>query len=408
MMKMINTRKALLPLIIGLSLSPLAHSIDFKVADTDLKVGGYIKGMATFDSNGTVTAPYNGHLYSVYGTPIDGTANADTNHFNMTARESRVYLKTKTDSDIGTISSHVEGDFFADIDSDGPTWSNSHGFRIRHAYINIDREDSSILVGQTWTAFMDFASSLPSMDFSSDPGNSFIRQAQVRYQYNLSPGQYLMASLENPAYGMANIGGTPIRYVNLDTNGNGVHDARSEETLPDLVVKYFLAKGPVTISPRAVVRQFDLGGQKSTGYGFALGASVKFGQGHKAVLNYTIGDGIGRYAGLGFNAGAGIDNTGNIETLGYQSLTGGIMFALSPSIRWQVGAGYSEQDEDAFDSGTLTAMANKTAFSWHTNLYWDITKDLQFAVGTRFGDVENMGSAEGDMVRTQSYLRYTF
>lgn len=406
---MMKTKKILLPLgILGLSLSPLAHSIDFKVKDTELQLGGYVKGMATFDSNGTVTAPYNGHLYSVYSTPIDGTRDSDSERFNITARESRAYLKTQTKTDIGTVSSHLEGDFFADIDSDGPTWSNAHGFRIRHAYINIDRENSSILVGQTWSAFMDFASSLPSMDFSSDPGSPFIRQAQVRYQYNLSPGQYLMASLENPAYGMANIGGTPIRYVNLDTNGDGIHDASSEETLPDLVVKYFLASGPVTISPRLVVRQLTLGGQDSTGYGFALGASVKLGQGHKVVMNYTYGDGVGRYAGLGFNSGAGIDSTGKIETLGYQSLTGGIMFSLNPKLRWQVGAGYSEQDDEGFYNGTLTGMANKTAFSWHTNLFWDITKDLQFAVGTRFGDVENMAGQEGDMVRTQTYLRYSF
>ncbi|QYJ86974.1 porin [Shewanella mesophila] len=375
-----------------------ALAYDFNVNDTDLTIGGYIKLTGIFDSDGTINAPYNGDLYSVYSTPIDGSPNAESSDFRMTARESRIFLKSSTETDYGKLTSHFEGDFFADIDSDGPTWSNSHGFRIRHAYFKMENGAHSLLAGQTWTNFMDFAGSMPSLDFASDPGSSFVRQPQVRYQYNIAKGQYASVSFENPTLGLTKAG--PFTQVNAGSS--------SEDLMPDIVAKYFYANKHVTVSPRAVVRRFELDGNDTFGYGLALNSSLKFGDGHKAVLGLMYGDGIGRYAGLGFNAGAGIDNLGDVDTLKFSSINGGVIFSLKKDLRLAVGAGYSKQDEEGFENGILTEHANKTAFSWHTNLFWNITSDVEYAIGVRSGEVENMGTREGDMTRFQTYLKYTF
>ncbi|GGY95746.1 DcaP family trimeric outer membrane transporter [Shewanella fodinae] len=374
-----------------------ASAMDFDVNGTKLTFGGYAKMMVIYDTDGTVTAPYNGDLYSVYSTPIDGTANADKTDLDMTARESRLFVKTATETEYGTLTSHIEGDFFADIDADGPTWSNSNGFRIRHAYMKLQNGKQSILAGQTWSNFMDFAGIMPSMDFSSDAGNPFVRQPQVRYQYDFAPGNYASVSLENPSLGFCNAG--PAVFVNSGS---------SEDKLPDMVVKYFYGNKTFTVSPRAVLRRFEIDGQSAFGYGLALNTSVKFGAGHKAVLGMMYGDGIGRYAGLGFNAGAGLTTANDIETLKFKSIMGGVILALSDDVSWTVGAGYSKQDEEGYDIGALTAIANKTAFSWHSNLYWDITKQLQYAVGVMSGKVENMAGDEGDMTRFQTYIKYSF
>ncbi len=373
-------------------------ALDFEVNDTKVTVGGYVKLMMTYDTDGTVTAPFNGDLYNAYGTPMDGTKNAEASDLDFTARESRLFLKTSTETEYGTLSSHIEGDFFADIDADSPTWSNSHGFRIRHAYMKLQNGKNSVLAGQTWTNFMDFASSLPPMDFGADPGSSFVRQAQVKYQYDMRPGHNVSVSLENPTLGMCGAG--PAIWVNCGTS--------SEDNLPDMVVKYFYANKHVTFAPRVLLRRLEIDGQSEFAYGLAVGGSVKFGNGHKAVLTAMYGDGLGRYGGLGFNAGAGLTTEGEIDTLKYSSINGGFSFALTDTIDWTIGAGYSEQDDEGFEKGVLTELANRNAFSWHTNLYWNITRELQYAVGVTFGEAENMGKNDGDMARYQTYIRYSF
>ncbi len=387
---------AVLVLMLILTAGPVA-AFDFDVRDTNVSLGGYAKLMLTYDRDGTVTAPFNGDLYSIYGTPIDGSGSAEKDDMRMSARESRLYVKTATENRYGLFETYVEGDFFADIDSDGPTWSNSHGFRLRHAYGKLTMGHHVLLAGQTWSTFMDLAGAVPVMDFSSDPGMTFVRQAQVRYQYNLAKGHYIAFAAENPTYGMTAAG--PVSYV---------HGDDAEDKMPDLVMKYFYADKRFHISPKILARRFELDGDSAYGYGLSLTSHVNIGNGHKVYLNFLYGDGIGRYAGLGFNAGAGINSAGDIETVEFSSINGGVSLALKKNLRWVVGAGYSEQNEDGYDDGILTASANKEAFSWHTNLYWNITPDIQWAGGVTFGEVENMGGEEGDMTRIQSYLKYSF
>ncbi|MDI5833435.1 DcaP family trimeric outer membrane transporter [Shewanella xiamenensis] len=397
-MKKLNTRMTKIASICALTLlmtASGANAYDFEVNDTKVTVGGYVKLMMTYDTDGTVTAPFNGDLYNAYGTPIDGTKNAESTDLDFTARESRLFIKSSTETEYGTLSSHIEGDFFADIDADSPTWSNSHGFRIRHAYMKLQNGKNSLLAGQTWTNFMDFASSLPPMDFGADPGSSFVRQAQVKYQYDMRPGHNVSVSLENPTLGLC------ANWVNCGT--------ATEDTLPDMVVKYFYANKHFTFAPRVLLRRLEIDGQSEFAYGLAVGGSVNIGNGHKAVLTAMLGDGIGRYAGLGFNAGAGISKIdGKMDTLKYSSINGGFSFAMTENIDWTIGAGYSVQDDEGFDNGILTEFANRNAFSWHTNLYWDITKELQYAIGVTFGEAEIMNHAEGDMARYQTYIRYSF
>ncbi|PKH99034.1 hypothetical protein CXF78_15805, partial [Shewanella sp. 11B5] len=67
------------------------NSAEFDIADTKVTVGGYDKLMVNYDTDGTITAPFNGDLYSVYTTPIDGSANAEKSDLHMTARESRLF-----------------------------------------------------------------------------------------------------------------------------------------------------------------------------------------------------------------------------------------------------------------------------------------------------------------------------
>lgn len=120
----------------------------------------------------------------------------------MIARESRIFVKTRTQDDkYGVLDTHVEGDWFGDVGGND-TWSNSRTFRIRQAYGKLTSGKHVFLAGQTWSTFMDFAGGIRSMDFTSDPGDTFVRQPLLRYQYNINRGHYNAVALENPSRGL--------------------------------------------------------------------------------------------------------------------------------------------------------------------------------------------------------------
>ena len=181
------------------------YAVELDVKDSKVTIGGYIKLSMIYDTGGKVrSGPYEGDVIAAPDVPTEGSPNADLDDFRMTARESRLFVKTSTPSDTGTISTHLEGDFFGEGGS--PTYSNSRSFRLRQAYGSLTRGAHVILAGQGFSTFMDLAGAMPPIDLSSDPGMTFIRQPMLRYQYNVNPGHYLAVAAENPDNGLTTAG----------------------------------------------------------------------------------------------------------------------------------------------------------------------------------------------------------
>ncbi len=376
------------------------YAAEFDLKGTDVSIGGYAKLMMIYDTGGKVrTGPYEGDVIAAYDIPLDGSPTADKEDFRMTARESRLFLKTTTPSDTGTISTHVEGDFYGEGGTG--TYSNSRSFRLRHAYGSWTNGGHILLAGQTWSTFMDLAAALPPMDLSSDPGMTFVRQPMIRYQYNFNPGHYLAVAAENPDNGLTAAG--PVSYIKNPGES-------AELKMPDVVLKYFYANKLLHVSPKVVLRSFELDGESTSGYGLSLTSHVNIGKGHKIYASVLYGDGIGRYGGLGVNSGVGLTDDGDIETVGFISYNGGVSLAITESLLFAVGAGYAENDEDDYngDNSVLTDSAFKTAFSWHSNIFWKITDSMDCAFGVTGYEKEVMGGGEGDMMRFQSFIRYSF
>ncbi|MBA2882924.1 hypothetical protein HNR65_003280 [Desulfosalsimonas propionicica] len=380
-----------------------ASAFSLEVKNTQVTLGGYAKLLGNYDINGTLNNnrdhPTDGDIINAYDTPLDGTYYADKEDFSMTARESRLYLKTVTPSDIGQITAYVEGDFNGDVGGSG-TWSNSRAFRLRHAYGKATFGNNSILAGQCWTTFMDFAAAVPVMDLSGDPGQPFVRQPQVRFTHSFDKGHYLALAIENPDRG-------------LTANGNGpliANPGNSNETLPDVIVKYFWSIKNFHLSPKLLIRRFELNDESTVAYGASLTSHIEFGKGHKIYLGLTYGDGVGRYGGLGLNGGAGLTASGEIETVEFSSINAGVTINLRHDLAWTVGCGFSKNDDKAYtgSDAVLTANANKEAFGWHTNLKWKITPTIEYAAGVIGMSQEVMDGRDGDMYRVQNYIKYTF
>jgi hypothetical protein len=388
-----------------LAASP-AMAVEFDAKDTKVTVGGYLKLMMIYDIDGTVeTGPFRGDLAGGYDAPIDDSSLDDTEDFRMTARESRLFVKTKTQTDKGVLSTHFEGDFFGGSSNATATWSNSEALRLRHAYGTLASGSHVILAGQNWSTFMDLAAGVPDMDIAGDPGFTFVRQAQLRYQYNLRPGHYLAAAIENPDRGLASAG--PVSFF---TNAGD-----STEGLPDFILKYFYANKMLTLSPRFLVRQFDLTdaatdeSDTAVGWGAALSSSVTAGP-VRFMATVMYGDGMGRYGGLGNIAGAGLTADNDVETVKFTSVNGGLTVSLSETVKWTAGAGWAQNDDEAYSGSDaiLTGSATETAMGYHTNLKWAITPAFEWAIGVAKYQRELMDGSEGDMIRCQSYLKFDY
>src|SRR5437899_10708201 len=167
-------------------------------SNTSVTLGGYVKLDAVF-SNPSAGVDTKGDLFLDPTTIAVGpdAGNNERNQVKFGARESRLFVKTNTPTTFGDLNTHVEFDFYG---ADGnESVSNSHGFRLRHAYGTL----GNFLAGQTWTNFMNPASLPDTLDFGGPVGQIFDRQAQVRWTQSLGPsawgagGQWSLG-LENP------------------------------------------------------------------------------------------------------------------------------------------------------------------------------------------------------------------
>lgn len=146
-----------------------------KKEEPAVSITGFVKTDLMFDSRQTVTAR-EGH-FLLYPSPesfdVNGEdVNADPN-FNMLAIQSRVRLSVKGPEVLGAKSSSViEGAFFGHSNSD------VNGFRLRHAFVKLDWEDNSLIVGQYWhpmfieevfPGVVSFNTGVPFMPFSRNP-----------------------------------------------------------------------------------------------------------------------------------------------------------------------------------------------------------------------------------------------
>jgi hypothetical protein len=172
----------------------------------------------------------------------------------------------------------------------------------------------------------------------------------------------------------------------------------------------------LTLSPRLIVRKFELTDtdtdktDSAMAWGAALSSSVKAGSAVRFCLTLMYGDGLGRYGGLGNIAGAGLTADDKVETIVFQSVNGGMTVNLSDTVNWTIGAGWAQNDDDAYtgSDAVVTGSATKTAKGYHTNVKWKITPALEWAIGVAKYEREVMDGTEGDLVRCQSYFQWNY
>lgn len=230
-----------------------------KLDDGDtITFGGYIKADVRSIS-GDVSSPVTNDDYWIgHAAVVD-----DISTTKFSANETRFNTKYVH----GDVTGFIELDFYGG--GGNQIVSNSSHPRLRHAFIKY----KNILVGQTWTTFMNTSALAEAANFGGAlNASAFIRQGQVRYTMG-----GLQLSLENPH----------------SDKGDS-----SQDSIPDFIAKYTFKGDWGNVSVSGLARQLNtVGGNSETAIGGGIAGRIKtFG---KDDFRFQVHGGeTGRYVGV--------------------------------------------------------------------------------------------------------------
>lgn len=341
---------------------------------TSVKVGGYVKLDARYSTNG-VTGTGGG--LTLLRQDVATQSNDDRDgRAELSARESRFYIKTTTDLDNGKkVGTYIEGDFFG---AGGNEFvSNSFGFRLRQAYATYDRW----LFGQSWTTFMDLNHLGELNDFGQHASTIFARQAQIRYTYPLESGS-LMFAVENGE----SLGGT----------------SSDDESTPDFVARWNHKGdwGSASISGLARTLTLDNGTTDDTKVAGAVSLTGKF----KTVgkddlrLQYNYGA-LGRYMGFALFNDTRVDANNEVDKIDSWGASAAYRHWWTDKSRSTLMYSYAEADDPA---------NLEDAWTLHANYMYDLTKTVRVGLELARKEVTLNGGATRDVTNIHFATRVVF
>ncbi|MCU7806438.1 MAG: porin [Candidatus Thiodiazotropha sp. (ex Semelilucina semeliformis)] len=387
-MSMTVKARPILCLFGALSMLPLsASAFNFKDViggDVEFSLGGYAKlsAMWTDTDSGTLAggAGSTGRtFYLPSSIPTGGTGGDQV--FDMTARESRINFKAKTNSGPHSLGVVLEMDFLT-TGFGNEIVSNSFSPRLRHYFLTYD----NWLFGQTWSTFMDTAALPDALDFLGAPeGTVFIRQPMIRYSRN-----GFQIALENPE-----------TFTDVGLN--------DDNSVPDLAANYTMKTNWGHLRFNGLLRElkYDDGTQEDSASGWGLGVSGKVKVFDKDDVRFAVnyGDGMGRYTSLGVVRDAVIDPvSGDLDAV--ESVAGFVAYRHMWNSKWRSNLIYSMVDVD--NPASAPGSLNESASSIQVNLMYTPVKQLTLGVMYLQGELEKVNGDEGELDRIQFAAKYSF
>jgi hypothetical protein len=388
-----TTRKLLLAsslvAVNGVAHADAAHPFQLPGSDTSVTFGGYVKLDA---------------LWSDRSAGVDSTGDQDLNpglipvgpnagqhkrsQVTLHARQSRLWLGTRTPTSRGELRTYIESDFFGTDGNESST--NSHGFRLRHAYGTL----GNLLAGQTWTNFFNEQAYPEMLDFGGPVGQIFVRQAQVRWTDKFAGGEWSV-SAENPEAVLA-VPGTATLF-------------RSDnDHAPDFTGRVKFAARGATYSAGVLWREIGIDTPTASGtkWGGALALTgiVPVGRQDDLRFDVNLGNAIGRYQTLAFLPDGYVGADGRL-TLARQT-SGFIAFRhfWAPNLRSTVefSAASSSPPSDT------AAGINRSDRSQHVNLIWSPVAAVNVGAELIHGERTVVGGDKGNLNRLQLSAQYLF
>jgi len=364
--------------------------------NTSVTLGGYVKLDAVF-SNPSAGVDTKGDLFlDPTAIPVGPTAgNNERNQVKFGARESRLFVKTNTPTSVGDLNTHVEFDFYG---ADGnESVSNSHGFRLRHAYGTL----GNFLAGQTWTNFMNPASLPDTLDFGGPVGQIFDRQAQVRWTQPFGSSGSTMSGqwsvgLENPETVAQIPGGASFRA--------------DDDRFPDLTGQVLFNTSIGKISVHGLVRQVRVDSAAapaavSQKWGGAVSVAGVIPAVGKDDFRFTAsaGNAIGRYSD-GFFPDGVVGSDGQIRLPKQWGWFAAYRHYWFDQLRSNLVLSTASESNPA----GAPANTNKSTASAHVNLIWSPVANTDLGVEYIFADRKTQDGLKGNLNRLQASAKYAF
>lgn len=352
-------------------------------SNTSVKFGGYVKGDAIISNRsaggGTADQDFEG-----FSVPLN-RANGK-NELTLHARQTRFNMTTSTPSSMGNVKTFFEADFFGTNGNDRV--SNSNGLRLRHAYGSI----GGLLVGQTWSNFMDVGAGPETLDFGGPAGAIFDRQTQIRYTQPFSGGQW-SASLENPASVIAST-----------APGNTLRD---DDRVPDITGRVDLKTsfGRLTFTGLARQIRIDNGTVNDSKWGAAVGFSgvlPTFGK-DTFKFNSNYGNVLGRYVSVILFPDAAIVN-GKLDLSNTWNATVAYTHFWNADLRSTLALSGTRT---SFGQG-LDPKQTESVQSAHLNLIWSPVKNTNVGLEYIYGHRTQINDQVGVLNRVQASAQYNF
>jgi hypothetical protein len=356
----------------------------------------------------------NDYATFAYYMPLNSTPDGKRTHRDyFTIRESRVGLETGMPTRYGVLSTKIEGDFnneprhgnSSTYGDAGHVYTqaatNSYGFRVRHAY----GQFAGLLIGQTWSTFMDADNFPETVDYNGPPGGTFIRQPQIRYTYSTPKAGNFTVALENSD-----------SYV-LDPS-SGLPVASSLSRIPDLVVRWDRGFDFGALSLRGVTHEMRIKDGASLdarkrGYGVAASGLVKTrGGADFATWGVTFGDGVGRY--LNYSEGAIYDvASDSIKTERAIGAYAGYQLKPSDVLRFNFAYGLVHEFDNDFTKSVRAAGLdsgrfgiNRNVQQAHAGFFVTPVKAVDLGAEVIWANRRTLAGEKGDDFRTNLLARY--
>lgn len=366
-----------------------------QVGPLSINLFGRIKADAIYDFDQKSGDRINYSQISTSDTEANG-------HFRMHARETRLGLKLNPLLDEQDVSIFIEGDFFGggtNSPSNSEVISNSSSFRLRHAYLKYN----NWLVGQTWSNYTDSSSFLETLDFSNETGQSFIRQAQIRFTKKINSSTFSV-SVENPETDL------------LSSTSNTAQTFESIDPLWDATAKVKLTSTWGYASLQLLVRQLKAYTRNETiakqAYGIGISGKINTISNSFVKFHFSQGDGIGRYiqesAGLsGFIVNKNINDTDSyFELIRSKGGYVGLQIPITSSLRANLNTGYLKIQEPLLikESSDSTEQLRSS----HVNLLWTPVPNLTLGIEHSYVSKTSFAGNKGRIKRLQLSTIYRF
>lgn len=365
-------------------------------SDTSVKLGGYVKLDAIYNSRSVGANSAADQLLVPRAIPLDGAEDYEKGQLKLHARQTRINLGTHTPTALGDLTTFIEFDFFG---SDGnEVATNSNNIRMRHAFGTL----GGFTAGQTWSTFMDPASLPETLDFGGPVGEAFVRQALLRWTGKFDGGAWHLA-LENP----------DANFIRRNADGSYGSLLADDDRLPDIVGKVELKSKLGRFAVAAMARNLRVDAPataaaveaKDSAWGGALGLYGTVPTFGKDTLLFSLigGNAIGRYLGQAVFADADIDAQGKLHLNRQWGSILGYRHFWSDELRSTIALSGARADhpEDAGD-------ATKTVASVHANLLWSPVPAATLGLELIRAEIEKEDGREGALNRVQASAQYAF